>query len=193
MGDLPEMVTTKSNRAMRRADPPEAAFDTLFHEQWGRVYGILLRVVGVSDEAEELALEVFWRLYRQPPTTQKPDEVAGWLYRVATNLGFNALRARKRRTQYEQAAGAQQVYEAASTNPATEVERQAEQAQVRQVLAQLKPRAAQLLLLRHSGFSYTELAVTLGVAPSSVGTLLARAEEEFEQQYRALYGDAQAE
>lgn len=187
------MVTTKPSRTAYPPHPSApAAFDALFHEQWGRVYGVLYRLVGVPQEAEELALEVFWRLYRQPPAAQEPDELAGWLYRVATNLGFNALRAHKRRTQYEQAAAHESLTLATPTNPAAEVERQAEQAQVRHVLSLLKPRAAQLLLLRHSGFSYAEVAATLGVAPSSVGTLLARAEEDFEKQYRALYGEEQA-
>ena len=55
--------------------------------------------------------------------------------------------------------------------------------------AVLKPRAAQLLVLRHSGLSYAEIAQALNVARSSVGTLLARAEKEFERRYRALEAD----
>jgi DNA-directed RNA polymerase specialized sigma24 family protein len=50
---------------------------------------------------------------------------------------------------------------------------------VRTILAQMKPRTARLLILRHSGLSYTELAEALGIAPGSIGTLLARAEAEF--------------
>jgi RNA polymerase sigma-70 factor (ECF subfamily) len=53
----------------------------------------------------------------------------------------------------------------------------------------LKPRDAQLLLLRSSGLAYRELAETVGVNPNSVGTLLARAEAEFERHFRARYGD----
>jgi DNA-directed RNA polymerase specialized sigma24 family protein len=56
----------------------------------------------------------------------------------------------------------------------------------------MRPRAAQLLLLRHSGLSYTELSNVLGVAVGSIGTLLVRAEREFEQEYRALEGDGHA-
>jgi RNA polymerase sigma-70 factor (ECF subfamily) len=51
------------------------------------------------------------------------------------------------------------------------------------VLRQMKERDAQLLILRHSGLSYREIAAALDVAPGSVGTLLARAEAEFEQRY----------
>ena len=62
-------------------------------------------------------------------------------------------------------------------------------ARVRAVLASLKPRDAQLLLLRSGGLAYRELAVTLGIEPGSVGTLLARAEAEFERKFRARYGE----
>jgi RNA polymerase sigma-70 factor (ECF subfamily) len=52
----------------------------------------------------------------------------------------------------------------------------------------MKPRPAQLLILRQSGMSYAELAEVLGVAPSSIGTLLARAEEEFAERLRKIEG-----
>jgi len=55
---------------------------------------------------------------------------------------------------------------------------------VREVLAEMDQRQAQLLLLRHSGVSYREIAAALDMAPTSVGTLLARAEREFEKRYR---------
>jgi RNA polymerase sigma-70 factor (ECF subfamily) len=42
--------------------------------------------------------------------------------------------------------------------------------------------------MRHSDLSYKEMAQALEVKPSSVGTLLARAEDEFEKHYRELYG-----
>jgi RNA polymerase sigma-70 factor (ECF subfamily) len=50
-------------------------------------------------------------------------------------------------------------------------------------LRQMPPREAQLLILRHAGLAYKEIADTLGLAPGSVGTLLARAEKEFERLY----------
>ena len=57
------------------------------------------------------------------------------------------------------------------------------------MLSALKPRDAQLLLLRADGMSYRELALTLGIQLGSVGSILARAEHEFERRYRARYGE----
>jgi transcriptional regulator len=50
----------------------------------------------------------------------------------------------------------------------------------------MKPRQAELLIMRHSGMSYKEIAHTLHLSPASIGPLLLRAEREFEKQYRAL-------
>jgi RNA polymerase sigma-70 factor (ECF subfamily) len=60
---------------------------------------------------------------------------------------------------------------------------------VRRVLAELKPRDTKLLVLRHSGLSYKELAVALDLSPGSIGSLLTRAERAFAKRYRLAYPD----
>ena len=67
--------------------------------------------------------------------------------------------------------------------------REERRARVQAVLQGLKPRDAQLLLLRSDGLAYRDLAEAVGVSASSVGTMLARAEGEFERRYRARYGE----
>jgi RNA polymerase sigma-70 factor (ECF subfamily) len=57
---------------------------------------------------------------------------------------------------------------------------------VRVALAKMNEQRSQLLILRHSGLSYKEIAKTLKLAPASIGPLLLRAEREFEKHYRAL-------
>src|SRR5512143_140799 len=91
-------------------------FDRIFIEHWPRVYAVLVRLVGDRDEAEDLALETFWRLHRHPPGTGVQG-LGGWLYRVASNLGLNALRARKRRVQHELEAGRQALERQAGSDP----------------------------------------------------------------------------
>ncbi len=165
-------------------------FEELFQAHWERVYGVLFRLLGDPGEAEALALEVFWRLYCQPPPAQARN-LAGWLYRVATNLGFNSLRALKRRSQYEERAGYLSVEHSFPSDPVAALERADAREQVRAVLRQMEPRAAELLLLRYSGLSYGEVATALDLSPASIGTLLARAEREFEERYRAVHGDGE--
>lgn len=160
----------------------EAAFETAFLEHYGRIYGLLFRLVGDRAEAEDLALETFWKLWEHAPAGL--ENVAGWLYRVAVRLGYNALRAAKRRLHYEDSAGRDALVFDTPVDPAQAAERRAERARVRAVLSQMAPRDTQLIILHHTGLTYKEIAATLGLAPGSVGTLLARAEKEFERLYR---------
>ena len=176
--------TTKVTNEANSAEEAEGAFEVAFREQWPRVVATLYRLVGESDEAEDLALETFWRLHKSSPSLTHQESLRGWLYRVATNLGLNALRARKRRQLYEAQANQRDLFESQPEDPSEEMERVQEGSRVRLTLAQMAPRSAQLLLLRYSGFSYAEIATTLRIAPASVGTLLARAEKEFEERYR---------
>ena len=60
---------------------------------------------------------------------------------------------------------------------------------MRSVLSDMKPRDARLVLMRAGGLAYRELAQTLGIQAGSVGTLLARAEQDFENRFRKRYGD----
>jgi RNA polymerase sigma-70 factor (ECF subfamily) len=164
-------------------------FEALFQKHWNRVYAVLFRLVGDHAEAEDLALEVFWRLYRTPPKNNSSKNISGWLYRVATNLGYNELRSTKRRSRYEQEAGYKELVDNKPLDPSAEVERTMQREQVRQILVKMKPRSAKMLVLRHSGLSYAEIAVTLDVSLGSVGTMLARAEREFAKIYLAEFGN----
>ena len=163
----------------------EDDFDALFMAHYDGVYRLLYRITGTREEAEDLAQETFLRLSRQRFGPGREHNVRAWLYRVATNLAFNALRGGGRRQRRE----AQTVYGAAAGSPAldpADVAAQAdERAAVRRALSRLPERQAQLLLLRHAGLSYRELAAALAVAPGSVGTLLARAEAAFEKAWGA--------
>ena len=168
-------------RAVADSVEREAAFEAAFIEHYGLVYGLLFRLLGDRGTAEDIAVEAFWRLWRQAPG--QADNQAGWLVRVALRLGYNALRASSRRRRYEMAAGREALDFNAPPDPAQAAERADEGRRVRAVLAVMRERDAGLLLMRHSGRSYKEIAEALQVAPGSVGTLLARAEAEFERRY----------
>ena len=60
---------------------------------------------------------------------------------------------------------------------------------VRRTLAQLQPRQVQLLIMRQMDFSYADCAAAVGVAPGSIGTLLARAAKAFRKAYEVEVGE----
>ena len=181
------VTANKIKLESQKAIAGSSDFEETFLEHWPCVYQVLFRLLGDNAEAEDLALETFWRLYKNPPSSR--DNLNGWLYRVAVNLGFNALRSKKRRTRYEEQSGSLALENNTAARPEDEMERAERRREVQHVLAQMKPRSAELLVLRYSGLSYTDLAAALKVNPSSVGKMLARAAEEFERKYRQLQGE----
>ena len=171
------------------ADSSTQPFEQLFLENWARIYRLLLRLVGDPAEAEDLALETFLRLYRRPLPREDGFNLGGWLHRVATNLGLHSIRSYKRREQYELEAGTGALEQTQAEHPAELISGKEDRRLVRTVLGQMNERQASILVLRHSGRSYKEIADVLGTSPTSIGPLLLRAEREFEKRYRALTED----
>lgn len=160
-------------------------FDDLFRRLYPGLVGLAYRVLGDRLDAEEIVQETFVRL-ADAPVLERPDhEVGAWTRRVALNLGFNRLRDRRAaRHRIEKAARLDPDRDAAAPDPAGAVLRLEEQAAVRRALADLPERQRDCLLLRHSGYSYAEIAATLGLAIGSVGVILARAERAFRDTYQ---------
>jgi RNA polymerase sigma-70 factor (ECF subfamily) len=156
-----------------------ASFDALFYRHYDRVYGLLFRLVGDRAEADDLTQEVFLRLHARAGRRVSTDEnVGAWLYRVAMNLGYNALRDRKRLWQRNV-----HLVPENEADVESQISRREERAAVRAALARLPQRQAALLLLRQMDFSYADCAAICEVAPGSVGTLLARAAAAFRREY----------
>jgi RNA polymerase sigma-70 factor (ECF subfamily) len=163
--------------------------EAMFREHYQRVVGLLVRLTGDRGQAEEIASDVFCKLSQQTGLREEREQMVPWLYRVATNAGLDAVRSNSRRKRREETAGILHMQSAANADALQEMLLQERCARVQAVLGALKPRDAQLLLLRANGLAYRELAESLGIQATSVGTLLARAEAEFERRFRARYGD----
>jgi RNA polymerase sigma-70 factor (ECF subfamily) len=157
------------------------AFEELFLRHYATVYRVLYGVVGNSQEAEDLAQETFTALYRQPPRLDGSGSLGAWLYRVAVNRAYNALRSNQRLQRRLERVELEQ-----QSDPQDEYLRREERERVRAALARLPERTAKLLLLRYAGLAYAEIAAALQVAPGSIGTLLVRAERAFIQTYEQM-------
>lgn len=188
IGSMKKLKADLAEKGQAESHANASAFEALFLEHWAPVYRVLQRLVGDPAEAEDLALETFFRLSKNYPPRETEFNIGGWLYRVATNLGLRSIRSWKRREHYETTAGKYALEEVPESRPAEILAQKEELRLVRLALARMNEQRSRLLILRHSGMSYKEIAETLGLAPTSIGPLLLRAEREFERHYRALPG-----
>jgi len=148
-------------------------YDALFRRLYPSLFRYLHRLTGEADAADDIAQESFVRLLgREMPE----DEARLWLFTVATNLFRDGARTRKRR---ERLLAVRPWTPTALPRPDEAAERAATVKAVRGALDTLAERDRQMLLMREEGFRYDEIAKVVGVAPGSVGTLLARAARRF--------------
>jgi RNA polymerase sigma-70 factor (ECF subfamily) len=123
-------------------------FEEIFRSHYAAIARVIARVVRDEARAEELAVEVFLKLWQTPRA--QTSEAAAWLYRVAVRRGLDELRRRSRRERYERIARAcTPVSNPEQIHTATE-----EKERVRRALAALRQREAALLLLRSDGLGY---------------------------------------
>jgi RNA polymerase sigma-70 factor (ECF subfamily) len=163
----------------------EIQFDieAIFRAQYERIARVIARVVRDPARAEELAVEVFLKLWRNQRV--HGDKTQGWLYRAAVRMGLDELRRQTRRTRYERLFGFGDGVRTPEEILTTTEERE----RVRLVLGVMTRRHAELLLLRSDDFSYEEVASALDLNPASVGTLLSRAQQAFRKEYIKRYGE----
>jgi RNA polymerase sigma-70 factor (ECF subfamily) len=180
-------IVNASTDAVADSAAKEAHFDieVLFRAHYARVARTIARVVRDHARSEELAVDVFLKLWRNHKAQQENAEA--WLYRVAVNAGLDELRRQNRREHYERMLTWIRPRSVAATPEDIHSQSQ-RQDKVRSVLSAIEPRQAQFLLLRSQDFSYQEVASILELNPASVGTLLSRAQESFRKEYIKRYG-----
>ena len=91
------MVYSDEDLVRQIQDGDAAAFDRLFQRYQGMVTGHLTRIVRDAMAADDLAQDVFMRVWDRSDQWQGRGLFKGWLFRIATNLAFNHLRSKKRR------------------------------------------------------------------------------------------------
>jgi RNA polymerase sigma factor (sigma-70 family) len=152
-------------------------FDATFDEHYPELVRYCHRLTGDRDVAEDMAQESLVRLFDHG-VSGASGGLRAWLFTTATHLVRDRYRVdRNRRRLLE----ANPVRPAEPVSPDRIVERHEDRARARTALEALAPRDREILLMRYSGFSYREIADAVGVAATSVGTLLARAERRFEE------------
>src|SRR6516164_9062596 len=82
---------------LRVRDDEPGAFEQLVAQYQHRLVGVMNHVVGNAEEAEDLAQEVFLRVYRARQKYRPRSKFSTWLFTIANNLALNCLRSRQRK------------------------------------------------------------------------------------------------
>jgi len=160
-----------------------ASFAVLLEKYRSSVVHFLYRMVQDHPVAEELAQEVFLRVYRSRSTYEPTAKFTTWLFRIATHLALNSLRDRKNERLQERLdddSSDMPVRQLSDSRPSVEQKMvyQVRLDEVRQAVATLpeKQRAA-VLMHKYEEMEYSQIAKVLNCSESAVKSLLFRAYE----------------
>ncbi|HKD99871.1 MAG TPA: sigma-70 family RNA polymerase sigma factor [Planctomycetota bacterium] len=171
---------------LQRGD--ESAFERILQTYQHVVHGIAYRYTGRREGVEDLAQEVFLRIYRARTRYRPEAKFRTWLFRIVINLCINETKSRRLRRaaslDADLSAGDGElrlrdlVADASTEAPSAPVERAEVARRLREALAELAPnQRSAMTLYQYRELSLAEIAEILGTTDKAVKSLLARARE----------------
>jgi len=168
---------------LRVRDGDETSFALLLEKHRNPVIHFLYRMVQNQAIAEELAQEVFLRVYRSRETYEPTAKFSTWLFRITTHLALNHVRDRRKdklndSMDEKMEDGAPRQLPTKEANVEQRLIRDARLGEVRQAIEELpeKQRGA-VLMHKYQEMEYSQIAAILGCSESAVKSLLFRAYE----------------
>jgi RNA polymerase sigma-70 factor (ECF subfamily) len=188
---------------LRVRDDDPAAFAELVELYQHRLITVLHHLVGNLEEAEDLAQEVFLRVYRNRKRYHPRAKFSTWLYTIANNLALNALRTRQRRpaipldVRDSGALGprpAEQLVRDRANQPTERMQQKELAGIIQQALASLNERQRVAVVLnKFEDMNYAEIAEVMELTTKAVKSLLSRARENLRLVLKDyIYMDSQA-
>ena len=173
-------------------DDNAAAFEELVARYQGRLLTVLRHLVGSREQAEDLAQEVFLRVYRARKSYEPGAKFATWLFTIANHVAANALRSQSRRhevtlqTRDSGPMGARPLDKMLQASSGQMPARQLDKAEMREIvrmsLEALSERQRMAVLLsKFEGMSYAEIAEVMEISPQAIKSLLSRARENLRE------------
>jgi len=182
MGSAAAILDHDAELMLRVKEGDGFSFGLLLEKHRAPVIHFLYRLVQEHGVAEELAQEVFLRVYRSRSSYEPTAKFTTWLFRIATHLALNWLRDRKHERGQERLDDGPGAYSRQISDRRPSVEQQlvyeVRLEEVRRAVAALpeKQRAA-VLMHKYEEMEYTQIAKVLGCSESAVKSLLFRAYE----------------
>lgn len=169
---------------MARTAEQVQAFERIYDEFKTPIYNHIYHMVGNREQANDLTQDTFMKAFKALPKMDANLKLSAWLYRIAANTAKDALRRRKLLIWLPLQGLDHEPADVESADPqetvgTTELVRAA-------LLKMPKHYRRAILLYTQEGFTYAEIAATLGIAESGVKMYLSRARHSFREHYRAL-------
>ena len=169
-------------------DDDAAAFEELMLRYQRRVVTVLEHLVGKRDIAEDLAQDVFMRVYRSRKTYVPGSRFSTWLFTIVNNVASNARRSLARRKEVQITGAPDQsgsqpadplermATESSGLMPTRQLDKTEMAAIVRQAVQSLNERQRMAVLLsKFEEMSYNDIAETMGDSVQAIKSLLSRA------------------
>jgi RNA polymerase sigma-70 factor, ECF subfamily len=167
--------------AFQRGD--EDAFAALVRRFQDRIVSLAYRYLGSAADAEDLAQEVFLRVYRAKESYEPSARFSTWIYRIASNTSLNHLRGRKARRKVagpmppgDEGDPSADPEDPDATAPGDRLEKDELARVLRRIVDDLPDRQRIAILLnKYEGLGYDDVAAAMDLSVMAVKSLLTRA------------------
>ncbi|MFM9905490.1 MAG: RNA polymerase sigma factor [Pyrinomonadaceae bacterium] len=176
------LVDIMSEHTAAAAATDKIGFEEAFTLHHRTVFRAARSVVMDTALAEDVVQETYLRLYKNLDSISDDEMLRPWLIRVAINIAKNTIRgnirANTRDENYVKDSG---ITSAQSVE--MDYEEYSEVNEIHKALNRVKEPLRSCLILKQQGLSYREIASSLDLNESSIGTFVARARTEFARFY----------
>jgi RNA polymerase sigma-70 factor (ECF subfamily) len=194
--EMPEPDPGQSGRTLEDAEDirlmelvsagDEAAFERLVERHQRLVVGTVGRMLGTNSDAEDIAQQVFVRVWKNAKRYVPRAKFTTWLLKITRNLVFNELRRRSRHPQVPLQSESEEEERPLKDEHAVAPDASLLQSELQQAvdaaIADLpETQRMAVILRRYEELSYEEIAETLEQSVSAVKSLLFRARTELRQ------------
>jgi len=185
----PDAIETVIQRCL---NGDQSAWDLIVRQYWRKVFNVAYKFVGRHDEAEDLAQDIFLKVFKSLDTFDRRANFQTWLISVSRNLCIDHYRSvRKERETINRDVNASELSPASpDEGPVAAMEQQDRVVLLRQALAALPESLRTAVLMRDiQERSYQEIAETLRLPEGTVKSRINRGRTELARQIRKLRGD----
>lgn len=156
------------------------AFRCLVEAHQARVVGTISKMLGSDAEAEDLAQQVFIRVWKSAPRYRPTAKFTTWLFRITRNLVFNELR--RKRHFVDQADEMPEPAERRDQEPDKVLMEGELQSAIQNAIDRLpESQRLAIILRRYEGMPYEEIAGVMGTTVPAVKSILFRARAELRE------------